>query len=129
MIAQAAGGGMSLTGFRGTPFYAALRPGPRIGDTGTGMHAACGVLAAYIQRQRTGKGQKVEVAMQEAVFNFVRVPMMGTYLTQEPSKRRGNRAGAGVVGDIFKCAPGGDNDYAYILCTTPEMWQALCYTI
>jgi formyl-CoA transferase len=87
------------------------------------------VLAAYIQRQRTGKGQKVEVAMQEAVFNFVRVPMMGTYLTKEPSKRRGNRAGAGVVGDIFKCAPGGDNDYAYILCTTPEMWQALCNTI
>jgi formyl-CoA transferase len=55
--------------------------------------------------------------------------MMGTYLTHEPSKRRGNRAGAGVVGDIFKCAPGGDNDYAYILCTTTEMWQALCNTI
>jgi len=126
MIAQAAGGAMSLTGFPGSP---PLKPGPTIGDTGTGIHAACGVLAAYIQRQRTGKGQKVEVAMQEAVFNFVRVPMMDTYITHEPTQRRGNRLGGGAVGDIFKCAPGGPNDYVYMLCTTPEMWQALCNII
>lgn len=126
MIAQAAGGAMSLTGFPGTP---PLKPGPTIGDTGTGIHAACGVLAAYIQRQRTGKGQKVEVAMQEAVFNFVRVPMMDTYITHEPTPRRGNRLTGGAVGDIFKCAPGGPNDYVYMLCTSPEMWQALCNTI
>jgi formyl-CoA transferase len=126
MIAQAAGGAMSLTGFPGSP---PLKPGPTIGDTGTGIHAACGVLAAYIQRQRTGKGQKVEVAMQEAVFNFVRVPMMDTYITHQPTQRRGNRLGGGAVGDIFKCAPGGPNDYVYMLCTTPEMWQALCNII
>ncbi len=126
MIAQAAGGAMSLTGFPGSP---PLKPGPTIGDTGTGIHAACGVLAAYIQRQRTGKGQKVEVAMQEAVFNFVRVPMMDTYITHQPTQRRGNRLGGGVVGDIFKCAPGGPNDYVYMLCTTPDMWQALCTII
>jgi formyl-CoA transferase len=126
MIAQASGGAMSLTGFPGSP---PLKPGPTIGDTGTGIHAACGVLAAYIQRQRTGKGQKVEVAMQEAVFNFVRVPMMETHITHKPAERRGNRLGGGAVGDIFKCAPGGPNDYVYMLCTTPEMWQALCATI
>ncbi|HXZ88846.1 MAG TPA: CoA transferase [Candidatus Binataceae bacterium] len=126
MIAQAAGGAMSLTGFPGSP---PLKPGPTIGDTGTGIHAACGVLAAYIQRQRTGKGQKVEVAMQEAVFNFVRVPMMETHITHKPVERRGNRLGNGVVGDIFKCAPGGPNDYVYMLCTSPDMWQALCRTI
>jgi formyl-CoA transferase len=122
MIAQASGGAMSLTGFTGTP---PLKPGPTIGDTGTGMHAAIGVLAAYIQRQRTGKGQKVELAMQEAVLNFCRVPMMSTYVTHKPVPRTGNRLGGGP-GDIFKCAPGGDNDYVFILCTTPEMWKSLC---
>ncbi|MGH7948597.1 MAG: CaiB/BaiF CoA transferase family protein [Candidatus Binataceae bacterium] len=125
MIAQAAGGAMSITGFPGSP---PLKPGPTIGDTGTGIHAACGVLAAYIQRERTGRGQKVEVAMQEAVLNFVRVPMMGTYITEKPVKRSGNRLGGGP-GDVFKCAPGGANDYVFILCTTPEMWQSLCRTM
>jgi formyl-CoA transferase len=123
MIAQASGGAFALTGFPGSP---PLKPGPTIGDTGTGMHAAIGVLAAYIQRERTGRGQKVEVAMQEAVLNFCRVPMMGTYITHKPVPRSGNRVGAGGPGDLFKCAPGGDNDYVYLLCTTPEMWQSLC---
>jgi len=126
MSAQATGGAFSLTGTADTP---PLKPGPTIGDTGTGMHAAIGVLAAYIQRQATGKGQKVEVAMQEAVFNFVRVPMMETHVTHEPAQRRGNRVGAGVVGDIFKCAPGGPNDYVYMLCTSPEMWEQMWKTI
>jgi formyl-CoA transferase len=123
MIAQASGGAMSITGFPGTP---PLKPGPTIGDTGTGVHAACGVLAAYIQRERTGRGQKVEVAMQEAVLNFVRVPMMGTYLNNQPVQRLGNRLGGGGPGDVYQCAPGGPNDYVYILCTTAEMWASLC---
>jgi formyl-CoA transferase len=126
MIAQASGGAMALTGFPGSP---PLKPGPTIGDTGTGMHAAVGVLAAYIQRERTGKGQKVEVAMQEAVLNFVRVPMMGTYVTHKPTPRSGNRVAGGGPGDIYKCAPGGDNDYCYILCTSPEMFVSLCQVI
>ncbi len=121
MIAQASGGAMALTGFPGSD---PLKPGPTIGDTGTGIHAACGVLAAYIQRERTGKGQKVEVAMQEAVYNFVRVPMMGTYISGRPTGRAGNRISA--PGDIFKCAPGGPNDFCYILCTSPEMFDSLC---
>jgi formyl-CoA transferase len=125
MIAQASGGAMALTGFPGTP---PLKPGPTIGDTGTGMHAAIGVLAAYIQRQRTGRGQKVELAMQEAVLNFCRVPMMATYVTKKPVPRAGNRL-PGILGDIFPCAPGGDDDYVFVLCTTPEMWQSLCEAI
>ncbi len=126
MIAQAAGGAMALTGFPGSP---PLKPGPTIGDTGTGVHAACGILAALYQRERTGKGQKVEVAMQEAVLNFCRVPMMGTYLTNKPTPRVGNRLGAGPIGDIFKCAPGGPNDYVYLYCANVEMWRALWQTI
>ncbi len=124
MIAQAAGGAFSVTGFPGSP---PLKPGPTIGDTGTGMHAAIGILAAYIQRERTGRGQKVEIAMQEAVLNFCRVAIMGMYSNGKPAGRHGNRLGA--PGDVFKCAPGGDNDYCYIFCTTPEMWQSLCKTI
>jgi formyl-CoA transferase len=126
MIAQASGGAMALTGFPGSP---PLKPGPTIGDTGTGLHAACGVLAAYIQRERTGKGQKVEVAMQDAVLNFVRVPMMSTYITHKPTPRVGNRLGAGPLGDIFKCAPGGPNDYVYLYCSNQEMWYAFFKTI
>ena len=125
MIAQATGGAMSITGFPGSP---PLKPGPTIGDTGTGLHAALGVLAAYIQRQATGKGQKVEVSMQDAVMNFVRVPMMGTYMTHKPVKRMGNKLGPGIS-DIYKCAPGGDDDYAFILTTNEEMWRALCTAI
>ncbi len=125
MIAQATGGAMSVTGFPGSP---PLKPGPTIGDTGTGVHAAAGVLAAYIQRERTGKGQKVEVAMQDAVLNYVRVAMMATYLTHKPVVRAGN-AVAAVPGDTFKCAPGGDNDYAYIFCSTAEMWRSFCAAI
>ena len=67
--------------------------------------------------------------MQEAVFNFVRVPMMETHITHKPVERRGNRLGSGAVADIFKCAPGGPNDYVYLICTTPEMWEALCKII
>ena len=123
MIAQATGGAMTLTGFPGSE---PLKPGPTIGDTGTGVHAAFGILAAYIQRLRTGKGQKVEVSMQDAIVNFVRVPMMGTHMTHKPVKRNGNRgAGMGVYG-IYKCAPGGDDDFAFIFTSNEEMWQLLC---
>ncbi|HEY2107575.1 MAG TPA: CoA transferase [Candidatus Binataceae bacterium] len=125
MIAQATGGAMSITGFPGSP---PLKPGPTIGDTGTGVHAALGVLAAYIQRGETGKGQKVEVAMQDAVVNFVRVPMMGTYMSQKPVRRMGNKLGPGIS-DIYKCAPGGDDDYVFMLTTNEEMWRALCGAI
>jgi formyl-CoA transferase len=122
MIAQATGGAMSITGFPGSP---PLKPGPTIGDTGTGIHAALGVLAAYIQRGDSGKGQKVEVAMQDAVVNFVRVPMMGTLMSQKPVRRMGNKLGLGIS-DIYKCAPGDDDDYVFMLTTNEEMWRALC---
>ncbi len=121
-IAQAAGGALSVTGFPDSPPCA---PGPTLGDTGTGVHAAVGILAAVVQRQRTGVGQKVEVAMQDAVVNFMRVRMLSQYLTNQPVARAGNSVPQLVPIDLYPCAPGGPNDYVYIFLTTLAMWNAL----
>ncbi|MHB8578050.1 MAG: CaiB/BaiF CoA transferase family protein [Dehalococcoidia bacterium] len=110
MVAQAAGGAMSITGEAGR---GPLLPGPTIGDTGTGVHAAIGITAAYLQRLRTGLGQQVEVSMQEAVANFVRAPMSSMYLTGKAVERRGN-AGFRPPNGIYRCKGDGANDYVYI---------------
>jgi formyl-CoA transferase len=122
MIAQATGGAMSVTGFPGS---SPLRPGPTIGDTGTGIHCAIGVLAAILQREKTGKGQHIEVAMQDAVVNLSRVAMLGHYLTGSPVERTGNRISVMAPTDLYPCHPGGSNDYVYIITSTLEMWESL----
>lgn len=126
MIAQATGGAMSVTGDSTTP---PLRPGPTIGDTGTGIHCAVGILSALLQREKTGKGQRLEVAMQDAVVNLTRIGMMGHYYGTVPAQRTGNRLAAMAPTDLYPCAPGGPNDYAYIINTTQTMWEATLNTI
>jgi formyl-CoA transferase len=122
MIAQATGGVMSVTGFADRE---PVRCGAAIGDTGTGVHAAGAIMAAYIQRQRTGQGQLVEVAMQEVVANFVRGRYVDHYRDGKPSMRKDNEITGGVPGGAYRCAPGGPNDYAYIYVQpmNQDMWR------
>jgi formyl-CoA transferase len=122
MVAQAFGGAFSITGTEDGP---PMRPGPTMGDTGTGMLAAIGILAAYIQRRETGEGQMVEVSMQEGVANLVRTALSHRERTgrDKPVPRRGNRTLAPT--DLYPCAPGGPNDYIYVMPQTTRMIDAL----
>jgi formyl-CoA transferase len=127
-VAQATSGAMSVTGEADGP---PLVNGANIGDSGTGMHLAMAILAALVQRGRTGEGQLVEVAMQEAVLNLTRVKFTGTLATGEPLQRSGNRSPTGGYSDLIRCAgtkgkDGGVNDYIYIIVPpdNPEMFHA-----
>src|SRR2546427_272489 len=91
-VAQATSGAMSVTGEADGP---PLLNGANIGDSGTGMHLAIAILAALVQRGRTGKGQLVEVAMQEAVLNLTRVKFTPTLRDGKPLGRTGNRSATG----------------------------------
>jgi formyl-CoA transferase len=118
-IAQAMGGAMCVTGYPdGPPTFNF----PAIGDSGTGMHMAIGILAALQQRHTTGKGQHVEVSMQDAVVNLIRVSLRDHQRLGHPPTRSGNQLGRTVPGTTFPCAPGGSNDYVYIFCQ-PQMWK------
>ena len=120
-IAQAMGGAMCVTGYAdGPPTFNF----PAIGDSGTGMHMAIGILAALQQRHTTGKGQHVEVSMQDAVVNLIRVSLRDHQRYGHPPARSGNQLGKTVPGTTFLCAPGGPNDYVYIFCQ-PQMWKGL----
>ncbi len=124
-VAQAMGGAMSVTGFPENPPTLVL---PAIGDSGTGMQMAIGILAAIHQRHSTGKGQHVEVSMQDAVVNIIRVSLRDHQRQGHPMERHGNQLGHTVPGTTYACAPGGPNDYVIVLAQ-PQMWRALCGVI
>jgi len=124
MIAQAMGGSYSLTGVTDGP---PLKPAPNIGDTGTGLHTAIGILSAYIQRLKTGKGQRLELSMQDAVVNMLRANFREHYSTGKPVQRVGTGGGTRELTGLFPCHPGGPNDYVFIMGRNlPERtWHAL----
>ena len=88
MIAQACGGTMSITGERdGRP----LKPGPSLGDTGTGMLLAISILGALYRRKETGKGDHLQVAMQDAMLHYIRIAFAAQYRTGKGSGTRGGQ--------------------------------------
>ena len=126
MIAQAAAGAFSITG---EPDGPPMRPGSTTGDSGTGIQTAMAVLAAYIQCSRTGKGQLVEVSMQEAMMYYTRTrTFMASEWGTKAAPRRGNYGGRAPV-NIYACKPFGPNDYIYLMPVNQGHWDALCAAI
>jgi formyl-CoA transferase len=124
-IAQAMAGAMSVTGFPDQP---PTYTWPSIGDSGTGMHCVIGILAALMQRHATGEGQQVEVSMQDAVVNLLRVSLRDHQRLGTPMERSGNQLGSGVPGTTYRCHPGGPNDYVFIYAQQ-QMWHPLLRAI
>ena len=126
MIAQATGGSISITG---EPDGRPLKPGPTIGDTGTGLHGAIGVLAALYQRQLTGEGQRIQLAMQECVINYSRISYAAQALWGIAAPRTGNQSimGTNSPSETYKCKGDGPNDYCYIYTSraNPQHWERL----
>ena len=128
MIAQAAAGAFSVTG---EPDGPPMLPAPTTGDSGTGVQLALAITAAYVQKQRTGEGQFIEIAMQEAMSYFMRTRIAYCDWGESVVPRRGNSAGAPT--DIYPCKPADPqregNDYLYIMVVTSRMWDTLCAAI
>jgi formyl-CoA transferase len=142
-VAQCAGGSASTTGFDDGP---PLVTGAQIGDSGTGLHLALGIVCALHHRHTTGRGQKVDVAMQDGVLNLCRVKLRDQQrlahgpLTEFPQypdtefgeavPRSGNASGGGQPGWILKCK-GWETDpnaYIYFIAQAP-VWEAICDVI
>ena len=140
-VAQCAGGAASTTGFLDGP---PLVTGAQIGDSGTGLHLALGIVAALYQRKRTGRGQRVLASMQDGVLNLCRVKLRDQQrlkhgplkeYTQygqgipfgEATPRAGNDSGGGQPGVILKCKGWETDPNAYIyFITQAPVWEKIC---
>ena len=131
MIAQAAGGTISVTG---DADRAPVKPGPSFGDTGTGMLMAISILGALYGRSKTGHGRRLQVAMQDAMLHYMRVPFSRTQLTGKAMMRDGtsrSTPGGLTPNALYPCKPGGPNDYVYVFTSraNPEHWTRLLKAI
>ena len=143
-VAQCAGGAASTTGFDDGP---PTVTGAQIGDSGTGLHLALGIVAALFQRETTGRGQRVLAPMQDAVLNLCRVKLRDQQrlertgvLNEYPQypdgqfgdavPRAGNASGGGQPGAILKCKGWETDPNAYIyFITQAAVWPAVCKVI
>ena len=115
MVAQAAAGAFSITG---EPDGPPMRPGPTMGDAGTGVQAALAISAAYAQKLKTGEGQLIELSMQEAMTYYLRTAVSRTRFGQVATPRTGN--GENPFVSLYPCAPGGPNDYVFVMAVNPR---------
>jgi formyl-CoA transferase len=143
-VAQCAGGAASTTG---DPDGKPMVTGAQIGDSGTGLHLALGILAALYQRTLTGRGQKVLAPMQDAVLNLCRVKLRDqqrlerTHTLHEYPQypdgkfgdsvpRAGNSSGGGQPGSILRCKGWETDPNAYIyFITQAAVWPSVCKVI
>jgi len=143
-VAQCAGGSASTTGFDDGP---PLVTGAQIGDSGTGLHLALGIVAALYQRNTTGRGQKVLAAMQDGVLTLCRVKLRDQQRLErtkvmkeypryphgkfgEAVPRAGNASGGGQPGWILKCKGWETDPNAYIyFITQAPVWDKICKVI
>jgi formyl-CoA transferase len=143
-VAQCAGGSASTTGHLGD---VPMVTGAQIGDSGTGLHLALGIVTALFHREHSGKGQRVECAMQDGVLNLCRVKLRDqqrlkagplkeysqfseNILFGEATPRAGNDSGGGQPGRILKCK-GWEKDpdaYTYFI-TQAAVWKNICDVI
>lgn len=140
-VAQCAGGSASTTGLRdGLPLVTAAQ----IGDSGTGLNLAVGIVAALFQRERTGRGQRVLAAMQDGVLNLCRVKLRDQQRLEkgpleeysqfaegvrfgDATPRAGNDSGGGQPGRILKCKGWESDPNAYTYFITQEAaWPKIC---
>ena len=130
MIAQATGGIMSISGYPDGP---PVKPGPTLGDTGTGMLLAISVLGALYEKKTTGKGQRLQLAMQDAMLHYIRLAFATQARKGGPLQRVGDQSisGGNPPCGIFPCKGGGPNDYVYVYTsrTNPEHWKRLMQVI
>jgi formyl-CoA transferase len=140
-VAQCTGGAASTTGFRDGP---PLVTGAQIGDSGTGLHLALGIVTALYHREKSGNGQRVECAMQDSVLNLSRVKLRDQQrlahgpLTEysqhgegipfgEATPRGGNDSGGGQPGWIVKCKGWETDPNAYVyFITQAAVWGSIC---
>lgn len=128
-IAQAYAGASSITG---EPDGLPMKPGPDVGDTGTGMILAIAILGALIQRGRTGEGQRLQVAMTDQVSTFLRIHFGWPVDRGTDTPRFGNGPPFSVStapSGLFACAPFGRNDYVHVHCGNDKQWGKLLTAI